>query len=496
MSTPPPAARGLSATELLLAANELSPLLAGSTVLEVVLLQPFDDLLLVLLRDQTKHFLHVALGSKRARVCTTVRRFGKDARLTGPKAASLKQHLEGRTLDSVAIQASGERRLRLTFDTGLSIEIELFSSRGLWALVNGAGLLLELSRPVATAVRTLRIGDPYAPPPQQPQSASEPEPRFTPPVLLAIDAHFTPIDIADVARANLDQLCLATERAVTRLQKKLAGLRTQLAESSRIDAIRNEADLMLAYASKVPRGASSMTVPDPITGAAICIELDPSLPVTLQARHRYERARRLQEGRQISEQRLLQTEQELLALLAVRTQLAEAAAQRPVDLGALRAQLQDLGTLQKPKSTPPPQAKKDRRIQGENVRRYLSAEGYELLVGRDNEQNDRLTLRIANGNDLWLHVGSGRPGSHVVVRLPKGKTASLETLLDAGTLAVHFSKTRGERSVDVIYTLAKNVRKPKGLPPGTVVPSQQKSITVRLEEDRLRRLLDSASNSE
>jgi predicted ribosome quality control (RQC) complex YloA/Tae2 family protein len=134
-----------------------------------------------------------------------------------------------------------------------------------------------------------------------------------------------------------------------------------------------------------------------------------------------------------------------------------------------------------------------RRVAGENVRRFASAEGYDILVGRDNEQNDRLTLRIANGNDLWLHVGGGRAGSHVVVRLPKGKTASLETLLDAGTLAVHFSKARGERTIDVVYTACKHVRKPKGLPPGAVVPSHTKTITVRLDEARLRRLLDSAA---
>jgi predicted ribosome quality control (RQC) complex YloA/Tae2 family protein len=134
----------------------------------------------------------------------------------------------------------------------------------------------------------------------------------------------------------------------------------------------------------------------------------------------------------------------------------------------------------------------DRPVRGENLRRFVSAEGYDVLVGRDNEQNDRLTLRIANGNDLWLHVGGGRPGSHVVVRLPKGKTASLETLLDAGTLAVHFSKVRGERIVDVVYTQAKHVRKPKGLPAGAVVPGQTKTITVRADAARLQRLLDSA----
>ena len=103
-------------------------------------------------------------------------------------------------------------------------------------------------------------------------------------------------------------------------------------------------------------------------------------------------------------------------------------------------------------------------------------------------------MRFANGNDLWLHVGGGRPGSHVVVRLPRNKTASLETLLDAATLAVHFSKARGEPRAEVIYTFRKHVRKPTGLPAGAVVPSQTKTVTVHADPDRLRRLLDSAGD--
>ena len=118
-----------------------------------------------------------------------------------------------------------------------------------------------------------------------------------------------------------------------------------------------------------------------------------------------------------------------------------------------------------------------------------------LLVGRDNQQNDKLTTRIAKGNDLWFHVGRGYAGSHVVLRVPKGKSASLESLLDAGTLAIHFSKVRGAELEEVIYAQAKHVRKPKGLPPGKVVPSQTKTLRIRREEDRLARLLDSAPGS-
>ncbi len=182
-----------------------------------------------------------------------------------------------------------------------------------------------------------------------------------------------------------------------------------------------------------------MTVPDPAAdGAPRTIELDPSKPVQLQAQARYERARRLDDGRAITVQRLAAVERELAALAPVAAQLAGADALDPAGLDALRRTLHELGALPTPKppvtAKPKPAANRN-RVAAENLRRFTSIEGYEILVGRDNQMNDRLTLRIANGNDLWLHVGSGRPGSHVVVRLPKGKTASLDTLIDAGHLA-------------------------------------------------------------
>jgi predicted ribosome quality control (RQC) complex YloA/Tae2 family protein len=276
---------------------------------------------------------------------------------------------------------------------------------------------------------------------------------------------------------------------------KVAGLQQQLAAAGRADEIREQADLMLAYAHSVPRGALRMSVPDPQReGAERTFELDPARPVVVQAQALYERARRLEEGAAMTARRLAEAE----ALAAALTPIA-ATLDAPADdatLATLRARLQELGAVQHSPRTPTRTRPPTEVVRGTDFRRFVSAEGYTILVGRNNEQNDQLTMRTANGNDLWLHVGGGRPGSHVVVRLPKGKTASLETLLDAGALAVHFSKARGEPRLDVIYTFRKHVRKPKGLPAGAVVPSQTKTLTVLHDEARLRRLLDSGGGEE
>lgn len=486
--------RGLSAAELALACAELALFLRGAEVLDAVPLAASDDLVLVVDRDEGKAFVHVALGQDRARVAPTARRFVRDEFDRGPRVDALKQRLAGARVLGVD-HVSGERRCELRLSNGgsvLRLCIELFSARGLWALCTAAGEVLALSRPVETAVRKLVVGSTYAPPPPRGNEPVDPPPRFAAPVLLAIDAHFLPADAVRTRALRREQLQVHADRAVARAEKRAQGLRTQLAESDNAALLRAEADLMLAYMHTVKRGSDVMEVPDPHGDGLVAIDLDPALPIAVQAEKRYDKARRMDEGRAITAERLAAAEQELAAVTAARAQLLASGPDDDSSLLHAERELARVGAIPKvrePKTAKAAPKPKD-LVGGENVRRFRSAEGYDILVGRDNHQNDKLTLRIAKGNDLWLHVGGGRPGSHVVVRLPKGKTASLETLLDAGTLAVHFSKARGERRIDVVYTFAKFVRKPKGLPPGAVVPSQTKTITVNLDEARRKRLLD------
>jgi predicted ribosome quality control (RQC) complex YloA/Tae2 family protein len=487
----------MTAAELALAVRELRDLV-GARALDVVALtgtDQHDDVLLVLAPDEdaAKVFVHVALGGWRARVCTTTRRWSKERRARGPGPERLQRELRDATLTDVEHAADDERRFTLAFDAANGphkLVVELFGARGLWALCDAAGACVALSRAVETAVRTLKRDDVYLPPPPSPTAArAAAAPRFAPPVLAAIDAHFTPLDLEREHEQGEAVVRLAAQRAHKKARNKVEGLRRQLEDVGRADELRGRADLMLAYAATVARGAASMEVPALDGDGVLRIPLDPKLPVTQQASRLYDKARRLTDGRGVAEQRLAASEQALEEVRAVLASLDEGSA---AAVDAAREQLVALGLLPKPQARGAAQ----KRTAQVPYRRFTSAEGYPLYVGRNNRQNDELTMRFANGNDLWLHVGGGRPGSHVVVRLPKNKTASLETLLDAGALAVHFSKARGEPRVDVVYTFRKHVRKPKGLPPGAVVPSQTKTITALADEDRLRRLLDSAADGD
>ncbi|MCR9247949.1 MAG: NFACT RNA binding domain-containing protein [bacterium] len=506
--------RGLTAAELAAAVAELNEL-CGAEVIDAkpITAAPAQNDLLVVLQPEAgkKQFLHVALGSTRARVCTTSRRFTKEQFGKGPAHDRLQALLVGTKLVGIDVKP-GERRCELRFAAlrefhERRLVVELFSARGLWALLDGDGVAVALSRAVETAVRTLRIGDSYrAPPPRRGDSGggdgsppAEPTPRFTAPVLPAIDELFSTQDGADAQLEEHAELLRHARRALGKTQAKTAGLATKLAATDATAELRLQADLMLAYAHSASRGATELHAFHPETGEPLTLPLDPSKPVPVQAEALYDKARRLDDGRAITEQRHAEAESlttelgRIVDVLAAITPNTDDATER---LAQCRDALAQHGVAPRPRQAAPPPGRTKAKAAagaGENFRRFVSAEGYPILVGRNNRQNDRLTMRVANGNDLWLHVGGGRPGSHVVVKLPKQKTASLETLLDAAMLAVHFSKARGERRVDVVYCLKKFVKKPKGLPAGAVIPSQTKTVTVDEDADRLRRLLDSAA---
>ena len=123
-------------------------------------------------------------------------------------------------------------------------------------------------------------------------------------------------------------------------------------------------------------------------------------------------------------------------------------------------------------------------------RRFVGSGERDIWVGRGPEDNDALTLRHARPQDLWLHC-RGRAGAHVVVRLGRGEAVASELLVDAATLAAHFSSARGEQTVEVSYVPRRFVHKRKGAPAGAVVVDRDKTLLLRVEPRRLARLLES-----
>lgn len=113
--------------------------------------------------------------------------------------------------------------------------------------------------------------------------------------------------------------------------------------------------------------------------------------------------------------------------------------------------------------------------------RTILVEGWEVLVGRGDEDNDYLTFEVGEPRDLWLHVAGGTAGSHVVVRNPEGSEVPREVVERAAALAAWYSKARGAPRVEVHYCRVSDVSKPRGAPAGLVQLSKWKSVKVKPE---------------
>jgi predicted ribosome quality control (RQC) complex YloA/Tae2 family protein len=116
------------------------------------------------------------------------------------------------------------------------------------------------------------------------------------------------------------------------------------------------------------------------------------------------------------------------------------------------------------------------------ARRFVSSDGYEILVGRSSAGNDAITFKIARPSDVWLHAAD-YPGSHVVVRNRGRSDVPHRTIAEAAQLAAFYSDARDDALVDVRYTSRRFVAKPKNAPPGLVRLGRFKTIAVRPSAD-------------
>ncbi len=145
------------------------------------------------------------------------------------------------------------------------------------------------------------------------------------------------------------------------------------------------------------------------------------------------------------------------------------------DIEEIRAELEEIGILKRKvtkKGVSP--SKKS------NYLRYISSDGFEILVGKNNKQNDDITFKISSKEDLWFHV-KDMPGSHVILKL-KNKTPSDLSISEAATLAAYHSKAKNSTKVAVDYTRRKNVKRQRGAKPGMVIYDNYSTILVDSDE--------------
>ncbi|NDG84420.1 MAG: DUF814 domain-containing protein [Proteobacteria bacterium] len=211
---------------------------------------------------------------------------------------------------------------------------------------------------------------------------------------------------------------------------------------------------------------------------SVSIPATPGKTAMEQMNHYFHLAKRAKKRAHESAERIHSLEQNRMRLMAIRARIESA--ENESDLVSVE---QETG-INRARSSPAPKAE-NRKIADFSGRKYLSKEGLTILAGRNLTENLELTFKIARGNDLWLHV-KGRPGSHTVILLPPGRSASLDTLLDAAHLCILHSGGKDWGKTEVDYTFRKHVKRIKNQT--EVSYSQNKTLAVTLEEARVAKL--------
>lgn len=287
------------------------------------------------------------------------------------------------------------------------------------------------------------------------------------------------------------QLSQKLRNLLEKLHQKATTFEKRLQQSDQADQHRQQADLLMAHLQMWEPGMQSITLEDFDTNQPISISLEPEKNAIQNAQSLYRRHQKLKRARNAVEPLLAEVTTEMQYLEQVATTLNQLDSyQVPEDLQALeeiRDELMQQGYLDA--------SEQRNRISSDTSTpyRYRSPSGFELLIGRNNRQNDQLTFRIAGDYDLWFHTQE-IPGSHGLLRLEPGAVPDEADLQFAADLTAYYSQGRQSDQVPVVYTEPKHVYKPKGAKPGMAIYKQERIIwghpqrgnTYRMEEISLK----------
>ena len=258
--------------------------------------------------------------------------------------------------------------------------------------------------------------------------------------------------------------------ALTKQRKLVANLRGDLEKHGDPEQWKCYGDLLLANAGNAVRDAEGFLVTDYFDDAAptIMIKADLNKTVSEAAEGYFRQYTKARNGLAIINDRLAKTE---AAIQAAETLLQQ------IDAAVEAEDVEFLASLIEPPKKVPARQEKKLAAAFKGARRFMSSDGFEILVGKKAVDNDYLTFRVARSLELWMHAAD-YPGSHVVIRNPNKKEIPNQTLLEAAQLAAFYSSGRKQTKAAVNYTQKKFVNKPKRAPAGLVSLANFKTILV------------------
>ncbi|SJX71295.1 Fibronectin/fibrinogen-binding protein [Enterococcus faecium] len=288
-----------------------------------------------------------------------------------------------------------------------------------------------------------------------------------------LDSYYHEKAEKDRAKQQGGELIRKIENELKRNKNKLKKREQTLKESENAENYRRDGELLTTFLTQVPRGAKEVVLPNYYEeDRPIKIALDPALTPNQNAQKYFHRYQKLKNAVKLIGEQIQEAKDEIQYLESVLSQLEIAG---PMDIEAIKEELTAEGYLKKKTQ------KKQKKKKPSQPDQYFSSDGTLILVGKNNLQNDQLTMKTAKKTDYWLHA-KNIPGSHVII---KSDQPSDETITEAAELAAYFSKYRYSAQVPVDLVQVKHIRKPNGAKPGYVIYENQKTVIVTPEEEKI-----------
>ncbi len=263
--------------------------------------------------------------------------------------------------------------------------------------------------------------------------------------------------------------------ALDRNRKKYELQKRQLKDTEKRDKYKIYGELLHAYGYGVEPGSKNLEALNYYTNEMIRIPLDETLTPQENAQKYFDKYGKLKRTYEALSELIQETEAEIEQLESICTFMDLALSEE--DLVQVKEELTDAGYIR-------------RKYNGRKVKitskpfHYISSDGFDMYVGKNNYQNDELTFKFASGNDWWFHA-KGAPGSHVIVKTNGGELPD-RTFEEAARLAAYYSKNRGAEKVEIDYVEKKHVKKPNGGKPGFVVYYTNYSMMIESDISGIR----------
>lgn len=288
-----------------------------------------------------------------------------------------------------------------------------------------------------------------------------------------LDAYFGDKADRDRVYQKLGAIEHKLKHIITKNEQKITKLKATLEEATQAELLRQKGELLTTYLHEVPKGATSVTLTNYYTNQPLEIELNPAYSPNANAQKYFQKYQKLKKGVRIVQEQIQHAKLENQYIDTILDQLQRAT---PLDINVIEEELIDQGYLKR-------KHRQKKKMKSKPLS-FLSSEGHEIRVGRNNLQNDELTLKLAKKTDYWFHA-KNIPGSHVILSC---NHPTDEEITEAATLAAFYSKYRYSAQVPVDVIQVKHIRKPNGSKPGFVVYEGQKMVLVTPTEEEVERL--------